>query len=149
MTTTTSTVGALALSLVVVALLLVLAPQGVSGTTDTTTKAIMASECQPFLNCSSCLAHTKLGISTCAWCYQDQVCHDVGSPQNPCSAQTCASRSRASICNLMDCSGCAYPTCNEVKCCGKVVPLPPTNTACLCTNNCGTPCNTSSAPALK
>eukprot|EP01010_Urceolus_cornutus_P002009 NODE_2593_length_503_cov_105.561674_g2059_i0.p1 GENE.NODE_2593_length_503_cov_105.561674_g2059_i0~~NODE_2593_length_503_cov_105.561674_g2059_i0.p1 ORF type:complete len:135 (+),score=18.03 NODE_2593_length_503_cov_105.561674_g2059_i0:57-407(+) len=100
-------------------------------------EAAPESLCSANTNCNSCLAQEKLGFKICSWCYKDASCHDVGSVYDFCSDEQCTSRARPSRCEIHNCTACLYPTCNDVHCKGRVVPV---REKCLCLDNGNQPC---------
>eukprot|EP01004_Peranema_trichophorum_P002631 NODE_1675_length_1850_cov_43.215981_g1420_i0.p1 GENE.NODE_1675_length_1850_cov_43.215981_g1420_i0~~NODE_1675_length_1850_cov_43.215981_g1420_i0.p1 ORF type:complete len:585 (-),score=122.44 NODE_1675_length_1850_cov_43.215981_g1420_i0:95-1801(-) len=98
-----------------------------------------ASNCSPHTNCGDCVSH--MGGHNCVWCTLDMQCHDVGSPEDPCSNGLCISKSSLSTCKLESCDNiCVFPTCSvgSGSVCG--ADLIPETTHCLCPNLNGRTC---------
>lgn len=61
----------------------------------------------------TCVSHKDLvGVKSCTWCVTDNECHAVGSFENPCSNECCASESSLSMCDSESVADVNAKSCN-------------------------------------
>jgi len=63
---------------------------------------------------TSCLRHTEVKFHTCSFCVTDNACHEVGSRDDPCTKDCCASHSHASTCRYDDVSDVNTTACSGI-----------------------------------